>query len=738
MGYTRDMRALTALGTLMATILIAALLCAATLAPLAGLGGIAVARTQQTMEEGLADLSSGAAPGVTTIYDAQGNVLTYLYDQRRYEVTSAEISHNMKDAIVAIEDKRFYEHDGVDWTGTLRAMGANLLSGSVQQSASTLDQQYVKNYLYLIEADDEAEAAAAVETSYARKLREMKMASELDKTLTKDEILTRYLNLVPFGNGAFGVEAAARTYFGTSARELTIPQAALLAGLVQSTTTLDPYTNPEGALDRRNTVLQTMGPDVYSRYAAEPLGVLEAPDRLSDGCIITGDAGFFCDYVLAYLAAKGFDEDRLTSSSFEIHTTLDPDIQARIKNSLNASPSTVGVSESLDIVEPSPTSRNILAMVSSRAYGLDEEQGQTVLPLTSTNIGAGAGSVFKIFTAATAIKEGMGIDTQLSVPARVEKYGMGTGGADGCPPGAYCVTNSGNYAASMSLRDALAFSPNTAFVNLIEQVGVDDVVDMAVDLGLRSYERAGSYDGETSIAAYVKDNNLGSFTLGPMPVNPLELSNVAATLAAGGVWCEPTPIVSITERGNPIRLKRPACERVLPQATVTALNTALSQDTVKGTGMEAAQAAGWTAPTAAKTGTTESHTSAAFLGYNSAFAAATYVFNDGPTSAPLCTSPLRQCQWGDLYGGDEPARAWIAAASTFPTGTLPQMPAATPPRTGTGSAGTDTTGATGTGTTAGAGTGTGNTGGGTGGSGMGTAAGAGTGTGNTGGATGNQ
>ena len=712
------MRSLRALGTLLATILVAGVLCAVAIAPLAGLGGIAIARTQQTMEEGLADLSSGDAPGVTTIYDANGNVLTHLYDQRRYAVKSADISQHMKDAIVAIEDRRFYEHDGVDWTGTLRAMGTNLLSGAVEQGASTLDQQYVKNYLYLIEADDEAEQAAAVETSYARKLREMKMASELDKQLTKDEILTRYLNLVPFGNGAFGVEAAARTYFGVSARELTVPQAALLAGLVQSTTALNPYTNPEGALTRRNTVLQAMtqvvgastGQDYYAQYGSEPLGVLENPDRLTNGCIVTGDNGFFCDYVLSYLASKGFDEERLTSSSFEIHTTLNPDIQARMKNALTASPGTVGVSQTLDVVEPSATSRDVLAMVSSRSYGLDEEQGQTVLPLTASNLGAGAGSVFKIFTAATAIEEGMSIDTQLPVPARVEKYGMGTGGAAGCPPGAYCVVNSGNYAASMSLRDGLAYSPNTTFVNLIEQVGVDDVVDMAVDLGLRSYEKAGSYDGETSIAAYVKDNNLGSFTLGPMPVDPLELSNVAATLAAGGTWCEPTPIASITERGNPVRIKRPACERVLSPTVTTALTTALSQDTVKGTGAEAARAAGWTTPTAAKTGTTESHTSAAFLGYNSTFAAATYVFNDGATSAPLCTSPLRQCQWGDLYGGDEPARAWINAASTFPAGTLPQMATPTPPRTGTTGGGATNTGtntgagATNTGNAAGTGT----------------------------------
>lgn len=190
------------------------------LSPAIGVSSMAITRAQEAMESNLADLTDGTSPTVTTILDAQEQPMAWLYTQRRFDVPSDQISEPMKQAIVSIEDHRFYEHDGVDWQGTIRAMVTNLFSGSVQQGASTLDQQYVKNYLLLVNADTEAEQIAATETSYARKLREMLMASDLEKFLTKDEILTRYLNIVPFGNGAFGVEAAARTYFDSSAAEL--------------------------------------------------------------------------------------------------------------------------------------------------------------------------------------------------------------------------------------------------------------------------------------------------------------------------------------------------------------------------------------------------------------------------------------------------------------------------------------------------------------------------------------
>lgn len=669
------MRAITSLAQIVTAIIVAGVLMALALAPVAGLSGIAAARTQEAMETGLADLTDGTAPGVTTIYDGGGTPMAWIYKQRRFDVPADKIAQPMKDAIVSIEDRRFYEHDGVDWTGTLRAMATNLLSGGVRQGASTLDQQYVKNYMYLVNADTEEEAAAAVETSYARKLREMKMASELDNNLSKDDILARYLNIVPYGNGAFGIEAAARTYFGTSAAELTVPQAALLAGVVQSTSGLNPYTNPDGALERRNIVLKTMADtgaipaESLAGYQAEPLGVLPEPEGLPQGCITAGDLGFFCDYVLSYLDSKGLSTDELTKSSYEIHTTIDPTMQARTKQSVDqfANPNTPGVAQTMNVVNPGDK-REVLAMANSRSYGLNADNFETVLPLTASTLGSGAGSVFKVFTAATALTKGIGIDTVLPVPVRVEKSGMGFGGAKNCPPGMYCVENAGTYKPQMTLREALAQSPNTTFVNLIETVGVEDTVNMAVKLGLRSYK-------EDGIAQDVIDHNSGSFTLGPTPVNPLELSNVAATLASGGRWCEPNPIASITENGTPVDIHVPACEDVLEPGAAGALATALSDDLTKGTASDTGKALNWQGTASSKTGTTETHQSSAFLGFNTGFAASTYIFNDGQVNTPLCTAPLRQCQDGTLYGGMEATATWVNVANQTPSatgGTLPK------------------------------------------------------------------
>lgn len=668
---------------LVASTVAAGVLGALALVPFASLSGVAVARTNDTMQTNLSDLTDGRGPGVTTITDSTDQPIAYIYAQRRFEVGGDQISTSMKDAIVSIEDRRFYEHDGVDLQGFGRAILTNLVAGGVEQGASTINQQYVKNFLLLVEADDEAEQAAAVETSIPRKLREMKMASDLEKTLSKDEILTRYLNIVPFGNGAYGVEAAARTYFGTSAAELTIPQSAMLAGIVQSSSYLNPYTNHDAVFERRNTVLGAMAdagaisPEEASAFQQEPLGVLETPQGLSNGCIGAGDRGFFCDYALEYLSEQGITQDMLAKDSYTIKLTLDPTVQDAAHNAVSShvDPTTPGVAEVLNVIEPGENSRDILAITSSRNYGLDLDAGETMLPQATSRVGNGAGSIFKIFTAAAAIQQGAGLDTMLDVPSRYEVKGMGSGGAANCPANTYCVENAGSYAPRMTLQDALAQSPNTAFVEMIEQVGVDTVVDLSVKLGLRSYTDEGSFDGESSIADYMKDNNLGSYTLGPTAVNPLELSNVAATIASGGMWCEPNPIVSVHDReGNEVYIDRPACERAIDADTASALAVGMSKDTVSGTAASAASMYGWSLPTAAKTGTTESNQSSSFMGFNSNFAAVPYIYNDGTSTTPLCSGPVRQCSSGNLFGGNEPAQTWFNMASNVPAATQGTLP----------------------------------------------------------------
>lgn len=647
------------------------LLIAMALAPVAGISGVAIARTNASMESDVDELSAGEAPGVTVVKDADGNNLAYIYQQRRHPVIGDQISQYMKDAIVSIEDQRFYEHEGVDFQGNFRALATNVLAGGVQQGASTLNQQYVKNFLLLVRAQTPEEQQAATEQSVGRKLREIRMAADIDKKLSKDEILTNYLNLVPFGNHAYGIEAAARTYFGISAAELSLPQAAMLAGMVQSSEYLNPYTNAEGVTERRNLVLNSMASngvitqEEADAAAGQELGVLETPATLPNGCIGAGDRGFFCDYVLQYLNEKGLDDLELSRGGYTINTTLRPNVQDAAKQAIDSqvNPNEPGVAGVMNVLQPSPNSREVTAMVSSRTYGLDLEAGQTILPQPYSMVGNGAGSVFKVFTAAAALEAGYGVKSQLDVPERYEAEGLGHGGAEDCPPTRYCVENAGNYRAMMTLQDNLAQSPNTSFIKLEEQVGIAHVVDMAVKLGLRSYTDMGTYGADNSVAQFAKDAPMGSFTLGPTSVDPLELSNVGATIASGGKWCEPDPIKNVIDKdGNEVYIEETPCEQAISFDVANALANALSSDSVNGTAANAANAMGFGGRVAAKTGTTESNQSAAFLGFNSKIAAAPYIYNDGTTTTPLCANPARQCGEGTLFGGEEPARAFFSIA----------------------------------------------------------------------------
>ncbi|MGN7778448.1 transglycosylase/D,D-transpeptidase PonA2 [Mycolicibacterium sp. 22603] len=656
--------------------LLAAVIAAGLMFPVVGGIGLMSNRASDVVANGSAQLVEGDIPAVSTMTDSQGNPIAWLYTQRRFEVPSEQIANTMKLAIVSIEDKRFAEHNGVDWQGTLTGLSGYLSGNLDTRGGSTIEQQYVKNYQLLVVAQTDAEKRAAIETTPARKLREIRMALTLDKTLTKPEILTRYLNLVSFGNGAFGVQDAAQTYFGINASELNWQQAALLAGMVQSTSVLNPYTNPEGALARRNIVLDTMIENVPQEAEAlraareQPLGVLPQPKELPRGCIAAGDRAFFCDYALDYLARAGLSKDQVAKGGYLIKTTLDPNVQATVKSAVNqfAPADAAGVASVMSVIRPGKEAHPVLAMASNRTYGLNTEAGETMQPQPFSLAGNGAGSVFKIFTVAAAMEMGMGINSQLPVPAAFQAKGLGSSSSPGCPPATWCVRNAGGYRDSMSVTDALATSPNTAFAKLISQIGVQRAVDMAVRLGLRSYALPGTardYDPESneSLADFVKRQNIGSFTLGPIEVNGLELSNVAATLASGGVWCPPNPIAAVFDRhGNEVAVTTETCEQVVPEGLANTLANAMSEDDRgSGTAAGAAGSAGWSLPMSGKTGTTESNRSSAFLGFTSEFAAANYIYDDSTQPSELCSFPLRQCGSGNLFGGNEPARTWFTA-----------------------------------------------------------------------------
>ncbi|MBC8092144.1 MAG: penicillin-binding protein, partial [Pseudonocardia sp.] len=564
------------------------------------------------------DVLDQPLPQTSVVTDSAGAPIARFFDsnQNRVALSADEISPAMKAAIVAVEDRRFYQHQGVDWQGTARALVTNSVSGSIEQGASTLTQQYVKNYLVYVEAETETEQLKATEQTPARKLKEAQIALQLEQSLSKEEILTRYLNIVPFGNGAAGVATAAQTYFGVSAADLTVPQAALLAGMVRSTTATDPVTKPEAALERRNLVVQQMleqqmiDQTQADEATASALGVVSPLNTQSVGCIGAGPTGFFCQYVQQYLAEAGISREQLNRGGFTVRTTLDRNVMDRMQAALLAEvpADQPNVADVMATVEPGAERHRVLAMGSSRVFGLDASRLETSYGLPYTPVPLGAGSVYKIFTAATALEKGLGINYQLSVPPSGYASPIYVDGGGRPIP----VQNSGDVAPRLSITDALAQSPNTAFVKLMEFTGVPDVVDMAVRLGMRSLSTTIDPRTGRSYAQTASDQRQASFTLGVSPTSVLELSNVGATLASGGMWCPPTPIDSITDSaGDPVPLTEAPCEQVIEPGLANAMMNALSKDDLPGgTAARAAGEVGWNRPMAGKTGTTQIHQSA--------------------------------------------------------------------------------------------------------------------------------
>ncbi|MBB5155263.1 transglycosylase domain-containing protein [Saccharopolyspora phatthalungensis] len=677
---------------------LAGVLVAALLLPMATGAGAMVNQTTESMSKMSSSLARRDMPQVSTVTDKDGKPIAYFFKDYRIETPPNQIAATMKAAITAVEDKRFWDHGGVDWHGTMRALATNVSSGEAAQGASTITQQYVKNYLVHVAASNAVEAEKAKESTIARKLREAKIAVELEHTMSKEEILTGYLNVVPFGNQTFGVGAAAQTYFGTTPDKLTIAQAALLAAIVNQPGSLNPNSNPQDAMQRRNLVIDLMAdPNNNIRITKEdaeiakrePLGVLSPLGRPPNGCIGVGDGttdGFFCTYVVDYLERLGIDSDNLKTGGYTIRTTLDRKSTDAAKAAAEAQvpTQTDGIANAMAVVEPGKDKHKVRALVANRDFGNDSSKGQTAYDIVSRVQPFGAGSIYKVFTAGAAIEQGMSIFETLDVPpsytSRVYKNGSApytVNNAEGVQPG------------PRTLQMALATSPNTAFVALQERVGLNNVVDMASRLGLRIGMNRVNTSGQTlksdgsnglSQADAIKKGNRGAFTLGYSPTSVLELSNVAATIMSGGVYCPPTPIEEVKDRhGNPLPLNDAPCEQAISPQVAAALAQGMSKDDTDGTSRTAAQAAGWTRPMIGKTGTTQEHKSAAFLAATPQMAGAVLTYADGSSPEGICDSggdaPPFLCgkSGGNIYGGKVPARTWFAAMTKIHEG-LPVAP----------------------------------------------------------------
>ncbi|MFD1149335.1 transglycosylase domain-containing protein [Saccharothrix hoggarensis] len=698
------MRTADCLAKLAGLCLVAGLLLAGVALPVVGAAGLVSNRMSDHVAAMSINLLDSPPPLMTTITDKDGVPFAYLYDQYRVLTPPDKVAQVMKDALVSAEDRRFYEHQGVDWLATIRAALRNQSEGAVTQGASTITQQYVKNHLvHVLERQDVGGQKEAQEQTISRKLREARIAMHVETQLTKDEILSRYLDVVPFGGTVFGIAAASQAYFETTPDKLTVPQAAMLAGLVNSPTFLDPEARPDKATERRNMVIDLMvendklSPEQAAVHKRAPLGLANPVRPLPTGCVGAGpEFGFFCSFVVNHLTRNGFHLNQLKIGGYTIRTTLDRTLTLQAKQAADAQvpKTTPGIANTAAVVRPGKERHDVVALVSNRDYGLDQAKFQTQFDLPSgVENKFGAGSVYKVFTAAAALEKGLGIETVIDTPnSHVSR--VFRGGAPNCPgtgePSTYwyCLSNHNDrYPPRMTLKQALATSPNTGFVILEERVGLDAVVDMATRLGMRDTmatniagvppdPKSQRKDLRVTQAEFYKSAGNASFTLGPAPTNTLELANVAATIMSGGVWCRPTPIVEIRDRHGQVVQFADPCEQVVEEPLANALAVGMSEDDQgQGTAAAAAKQFGWTRPALGKTGTTEEYKSAAFLGATPDYAGAVQVFNDSTSPSGICVNagPPRLCGEGDIYGGTLPARTWFDFMTKAHAG-LPEKP----------------------------------------------------------------
>ncbi|WBB53987.1 transglycosylase domain-containing protein [Verrucosispora sp. WMMD573] len=604
-------------------------------------------------------LRTPATPQRSYLYANDGKTLiTTFYDVNRTDVALAEIAPVMRQAIVAAEDRRFYDHGGVDLRGMLRAVVSNVTEGS-GQGGSTLTMQYVRNVLKTDPSRTAAERAAATEPTIGRKLQEIRYANALEQRLSKDEILNRYLNIAYFGSGAYGVAAASQRYFSKAPADLTLAEAALLAGLVQSPEAYSPIDgDADAALERRGYVLDSMVETgaITAEQAAEARAekVTLEPNEQANGCAATAGGrdgwGFFCDYLRRWWVAQPEfgdtaqeREQALRRGGYTVVTTLDPQIQA------TAQIQATGIygydnPRAVPIAAVEPGTGRVLAMAVNRHYSLDDNpDGQanypnTVNPLISGGAGVAgyqAGSTFKLFTMLAALESGRTLSTGFDAPTRLPtRYpAEGESSCDGrwCPANANPEWMDGY----RMMWDGFGRSVNTYFVWLAEQVGPEKVVEMAQRLGITFRAESDADFAEHDAADW------GAFTLGVAATTPLDLANAYATVAAEGTYCAPLPVVSVTAPdGQRLPVGDPDCREVLDpdvaRAATDAARCPVGQQSAFG------QCNGGTAtavnrildgrPVAGKTGSSDQAATESFVGFAPQVAVAGIAANpDDPT-----------------------------------------------------------------------------------------------------------
>ena len=649
-SHSRAVRPAQLLALLLAFLSVSSLMGVVTagmLVPVAGPTALVAKSVPSVFNELPGDLQTVAPAEESQLLDSSGGVIAHFYDKQRIVVPSANIADVMKKAIVAIEDKRFYEHNGVDPTGIARALVTNL-GESGRQGASTITQQYVRNSLaergYL--EGDADQVSAATEQTTERKLREIKYALALEKTQSKDDILTGYLNIAPFGPITYGVEAASQRYFSKSASELNYLESALLAGLVQSPVQYDPLTHPEAAQARRDTVLATMldqgviTQEEYDEGVATTVDSMLHPTVSSEGCSGTDSSkAYFCDYVLSQFledptfGATRIERERvLKTQGITIRTTLDSAKQDAAYASLtNAIP--VGDASGLNdaLVSLEPRTGKVLAMAQNTAYGI--EAGQTMSNYSADG-NFQVGSTFKVFTLLQWFKEGH--SAYETVGSANTFYPNGSFKCDGrsITTEGYQVNDLAGKTGTMNVVRATGQSVNQAFVNMASRVDFCSIFETAYDMGITE-------DGE--VPSPFPANILGSVS-----GSPLQMASVFATIANSGQQCKPQSIESVTDRDENVLKEFAAdCKEVISADVANktaALLTASAGQYYTSTRL------GDGRPFAAKSGTTDGHANTWLTGFTPSLATAAWVGHGDNSSQEVSGVVINGVYHSEIFG----------------------------------------------------------------------------------------
>jgi len=607
----------------------------------------------------LSDFLGLELPGESVMLAADGTEIARFASYDRKPVALADIAPWVPKALIATEDVRFYQHHGVDVFGLLRAVRNNAETDS-QEGGSTLTMQYVKN-VSLLKAElskDPDRVRAATEQTISRKLTEVLKALALERRLSKEQILEGYLNVVSFGSDAYGIDAAARRYFSTDASAVTLSQAATLVGILKAPSLLNPIRNPDGALARRNLVLDRLesngdiNESEMKAAQAEPLGLkVTYPGR---GCeAATGGWGTYCDAVLRQVEQEKLLGDTAaqraaawTRGGIVIQTPMVPAAQRAARAAARAHvPASHRATAVVAVVQPG--SGQVAALALSKDFG--SGPGRTELPLGTAPV-TGPGSTMKLFTLSRAVSDGIPLTTVLPGGTSYTSPIMANPAS-----GSFHNYNT-SPASNVSIVQATTRSLNTAFVQLEERVGVRRIADLATRMGATAIPLTGP-------RAVLEDE--GSFTLGAREIPVVQMATAYATVAANGLACPATFLTALTTPAG--RQDFPSvCQQVLTPAAARAVTWTLEQVTAEGTGTSARLP---DRPVAGKTGTSQDVASAWFAGYTPQWATVVMVADPRGPKYPL----VNTLGYSRVYGGTIPAAVFVDTMTAIHKG-LPALP----------------------------------------------------------------